>query len=68
MDLRISFGGPKEKRFKTSNLKQVIQESTLQPISKQKEIVEKALNKWMENVNGDVGEQIDDITLIGFEV
>ena len=57
------FGGPKNKKFYTKNLKALFQSLKGKPLVEQKEAYEKALTEWM----GDE-EQIDDVLLIGIRI
>jgi len=57
------FGGPHNKKFKSKQLKELLLSNCTQPMSEQKEILEKAINEWIGT-----GEQIDDITILGLKV
>ena len=57
------FGGPKGKKFKYKNLKDLLLKIYQLPFDEQKEIAEATINNWKGNV-----EQIDDILLIGFKI
>jgi serine phosphatase RsbU (regulator of sigma subunit) len=57
------FGGPKNKKFLSKNLKQLLLDNSDKPMNEQKEILEKTLVKWIG-----AGEQIDDITLLGIRL
>jgi serine phosphatase RsbU (regulator of sigma subunit) len=54
------FGGDKGKKYKTTNLKQLITKIAHQPFEQQQEILQKEFNEW----KGDM-EQIDDVCIIG---
>lgn len=53
------FGGDKNKKYKTANLKKEIQKNIDQPVEVQKEILEKNFDAWMG-----VNEQVDDVCLV----
>lgn len=57
------FGGPKGKKFMIKNLKVLLSEIYKKPMEEQKQILNDAIEKWMENT-----EQIDDIILIGVRI
>jgi tetratricopeptide (TPR) repeat protein len=57
------FGGPKGKKFKVSQLEQLLASIHAQPMDDQKQVLNDALEKW----KGDL-EQVDDITLIAVKV
>ncbi len=54
------FGGEKLKKFKSRNMKQLLEKIADQPVKKQRDILDKSIEQW----RGDV-EQIDDILVIG---
>ncbi|MEN8156667.1 MAG: SpoIIE family protein phosphatase [Bacteroidota bacterium] len=56
-------GGPKEKKFKSSALKQLILDSCHQPMKQQQQIFTEAFNNW----KGDTF-QIDDVLLMGIKL
>ncbi len=60
-------GGPNGKKIMTSGLKQLLASSALLPISEQRVVLVSGLESWM-NHGGQVFEQIDDITILGFQV
>jgi hypothetical protein len=57
------FGGTKQKKFLSKNLKQLLTDNCQKPMDVQKEILEDTLIKWIGT-----GEQIDDITIFGLEI
>ncbi len=57
------FGGPKNKKYKTSNLKKLILSMAGQPMSEQEKAVLTAFNDWKGKE-----EQLDDVCLFGFRV
>jgi serine phosphatase RsbU (regulator of sigma subunit) len=57
------FGGEKKKKFKRSQLKELVQQIAFQSLDLQKQILERTFDEW----KGDL-EQIDDVTLIGIRV
>jgi serine phosphatase RsbU (regulator of sigma subunit) len=54
------FGGPKDKKFKLKNMKDLLLNNQYKPLSAQKDILQKTMDEWM----GDT-EQIDDILVMG---
>ncbi len=62
------FGGPAGKRFKTGELKHLILDSCNVDLQVQQRILESTLDKWINNFSEEPYEQIDDITLLAFEV
>lgn len=62
------FGGEKGKKFKISQLKELLVEIREYSMSEQKETLLDALKKWMNPGNGEKFDQVDDILLIGFKV
>ncbi len=62
------FGGDSGKRYMTSNFKQKILETAHLAIQEQKMELKKELSNWMLNSNGDTVEQIDDITVLCFDL
>ena len=57
------FGGEKGKKFKTSQLKQLLLSLQENTMSEQKELLNEAFNKWKGNE-----EQVDDVCIIGVRV
>ncbi len=57
------FGGPNGSKFKTRPFKNLLLKIHQNPMSKQKEILEKTLDEWMDSEP-----QIDDILVIGMEL
>lgn len=57
------FGGPKGKKFKYTQLEQILLSNCNRPLIEQKNILEKTIDDWKGNL-----EQLDDILLIGFKI
>ncbi len=57
------FGGEKERKFLTKNLKNLLITNSPQPMVNQQQTLETTLTTWIGN-----GEQIDDITIIGIRI
>jgi len=57
------FGGPKNKKFKIKQLKEIFLNIAAQPMLEQREI----LNTTFENWRGEL-EQIDDVTILGLKI
>ncbi len=57
------FGGPKGKKFMTGNFRELLIQTSKQPIEKQKEFLENTIEKWRGYL-----EQVDDILVIGVTV
>ena len=57
------FGGEKGKKFKTSQLKQLLLSLQENTMSEQKELLNEAFDKWKGNE-----EQVDDVCIIGVRV
>jgi serine phosphatase RsbU (regulator of sigma subunit)/tetratricopeptide (TPR) repeat protein len=57
------FGGDKKKKFKRSQLKELILNNAKFPPDMQKQIVEKVFDEWKGNL-----EQIDDVCIIGIRI
>ena len=57
------FGGPKGKKFKVSQLEQLLASIHAQPMHQQKQALNDTLDTWRGNL-----EQVDDITLIAVKV
>lgn len=57
------FGGPKQKKFLSKNLKQLLISICNLPMADQKNILDKTLIEWIGQ-----GEQIDDITIVGIKL
>ena len=57
------FGGPKGKKFMIKNFKNLLKEVHHLSMDKQKELLESALDQWMENTS-----QIDDILVMGIRI
>ncbi len=58
------FGGPKGKKFKLVPFKRMLLEHHQKPMQKQKQILEQTMQEWLS----DKYQQIDDITVLGFQV
>jgi len=58
------FGGPKGKKFKLVPFKRMLLEYHDRPMQEQGEILEKTMKDWLR----DKYQQIDDITVLGFQV
>lgn len=56
------FGGPKNKKFMTKRLVQLISSSSNLPMTDQKEIIDNSITNWKEDY-----EQVDDILVIGIK-
>ncbi len=56
------FGGPKGKKFKTGNLKKLILDVSVKPMTEQKTILSETLKQWC----GDM-EQVDDVCIAGIK-
>jgi serine phosphatase RsbU (regulator of sigma subunit) len=61
------FGGPLSKKFMSKQLKELIIENSSKQMSKQKEILEQKNEEWRIDF-GNIHEQTDDISIIGFEI
>ena len=57
------FGGPKGKKFKYKNLKNLLISMHQQPFKEQKNRAKETINTWKDGL-----EQVDDILLIGFKI
>lgn len=57
------FGGHKDKKYKTSTLKKLLQSVAVLPLAEQKTVVEKSFSDWKGT-----GHQTDDVTLVGIRV
>jgi len=57
------FGGPKGKKFKYKQLRDLILANSMLPLQQQKSILEKTIVEWKGNL-----EQIDDILVIGIKI
>jgi len=58
-----SMGGPKGKKFLSKNLKQLLLDNCQLPMCEQKQMLEETLKDWIG-----MGEQLDDITVLGIRV
>jgi len=57
------FGGEKGKKFKYSQLQDLLVENSNKPLAEQELLLDKALNNWKGNL-----EQVDDILIIGIKI
>ena len=57
------FGGPKNKKFLSKNLKKLLLANSDLSLSEQKQLLIDALNEWKGN-----NEQVDDITIVGIKI
>lgn len=57
------FGGPKESKFKSKNLKKLLLEISTKPMAEQKQILDKQFSNW----KGDL-DQIDDVIILGVKL
>ncbi len=57
------FGGPKGKKFRYSQIEQLLLNTATLPMNEQKAIFEKSFQDWKGNL-----EQIDDVTLMGLKI
>ncbi len=57
------FGGPKGKKFKYKQLKELLISNSQLPMYEQKEVLKTTLNNWKGNL-----EQVDDVTIIGIRI
>ena len=57
------FGGPKNMKFLTSHFRNLLLEIRNEDFLKQKEILDRTIEEWKENVK-----QTDDILVIGFKL
>lgn len=57
------FGGPREKKFKSTEFKQLLLSIQKEDMSKQKELIDHAFCNWMGSL-----EQIDDVCVIGLRI
>ncbi len=57
------FGGPQGKKFTKQRFKELLATAALEPICKQKELLEKALSAWQGSL-----EQLDDILVVGLQI
>ena len=57
------FGGPEGEKFKRANLKKLLSEISIKPLSEQKEILNSEFEKWKGSLN-----QVDDVTVIGVKI
>ncbi|MGM0497086.1 MAG: PP2C family protein-serine/threonine phosphatase [Bacteroidota bacterium] len=58
------FGGSTGKKFKSVSFRRMLEQNHFLPMEKQKSILDDTMNNWLS----DRYEQIDDMTVIGFEI
>ena len=61
------FGGPKEKRFNSKSVKSMLLEISSNPMEVQCKEIEDRLSAWMFG-EGQMNEQLDDITIVGVRI
>jgi hypothetical protein len=61
------FGGPNGKKFLTKRLKELLTEIYELPMPKQKDILDRTIEEWMNNF-AEKFEQTDDITILGIKL
>ncbi len=59
------FGGKDKRKFMTGNFKRLLQQIYIEPLSKQKMVLDSTIEAWMKEGNEN---QIDDILIIGVQV
>jgi serine phosphatase RsbU (regulator of sigma subunit) len=57
------FGGEKGKKFKTSNLRNMLVANADRPLKEQLQVIETTFDKWKGNL-----EQVDDVCVMGVRV
>lgn len=57
------FGGEKGKKLKTTNFKRLLLSIQKEPMQKQRDLIDKAFEKWKGNL-----EQLDDVCIIGVRI
>ncbi len=57
------FGGPKGKKYKYNQLKELLQKNYLLPVEEQKEALAKSFDSWKGQL-----EQVDDVVIIGVRI
>ncbi|HXB41377.1 MAG TPA: SpoIIE family protein phosphatase [Bacteroidia bacterium] len=57
------FGGPKGKKYMTGNFRELLLKTSKEPISKQRDILDKTVEGWRGEL-----EQVDDILVIGIQI
>ena len=57
------FGGPKGKKYKYKQLRELIQSSFELPMLEQGEIIDRAFNEWKGNIM-----QVDDVCIVGIRL
>jgi serine phosphatase RsbU (regulator of sigma subunit) len=57
------FGGPEDKKFKYSTLKELLIKISQKPMNEQKKLLESSFNRWKSD-----GDQVDDVLLIGIKI
>ena len=61
------FGGPEHRKFMAKNFKSLIARTSLLPIVEQGHEIDATFQQW-KDFDGSDYEQIDDVTVLGFEV
>jgi serine phosphatase RsbU (regulator of sigma subunit) len=54
------FGGPRNKKYKKSNIRGLIENNHFKPMEEQRELFKQAFRQWKGQQ-----EQVDDVTVIG---
>jgi serine phosphatase RsbU (regulator of sigma subunit) len=57
------FGGPTGKKFMMSRFRELLQKTSMEPVLRQKEIMEEVLAEWQGRYD-----QVDDITVMGIRI
>ena len=57
------FGGPEDKKFKYSTLKELLIRISQKPMNEQKKLLENSFKRWKAD-----GDQVDDVLLIGLKI
>jgi serine phosphatase RsbU (regulator of sigma subunit) len=58
------FGGPKGKKFKSITFRRMLEQNAQYSMEKQKRLIDETMKSWLS----DRYEQIDDMTVVGFEI
>jgi serine phosphatase RsbU (regulator of sigma subunit) len=58
------FGGPKGKKFKSVPFRRMLLKNHNLSMEEQKQVLERTMDDWL----GDIYEQVDDITVLGFKI
>lgn len=62
------FGGPKGKKFMKGKFKKLLLEIHQKPFDEQRQILDDAIEDWIQNSVNSKEEQVDDVLVIGFRV